>query len=397
MVGQDDDEDQVSTDATTTTSFPPFEESTTTSVVDPNATPVIEVPAAPVSVAPVPAPASASTTSSVAAPPAPMLAADPAPCLTPPAQPPAGAPAGPVGVFAAVLSDGYPRLTNATGRQAAWRPRADQVVTVSTAAGKPAGLCLSRPDGAAAKRLTTPAGVGRPAISFDGARMAVRSGRSGGADLVVLSVEGADQKLILQASEVGDPAWLGNASAVVTCATAGGPRRLVSVPAGGGEPRVLQDACPSSPVASSPDGGRIAFVQGDRVVVLNVASRSATSLKIGTAVSGAAPPSWSPDGRRVAFAYSDAQGPALGILDLDAGNGKTPLRFPALTSPSWAPAGDLIAFVGTEGGRQALHVVKPDGTGRRVVTLCQTRCSPAAQPWASDGSSILLELTGAPA
>ena len=82
-------------------------------------------------------------------------------------------------------------------------------------------------------------------------------------------------------------------------------------------------------------------------------------------------------------------------MDLVANNGIVRLRSPGLTSPVWAPTGDLIAFVGAEGGGRALFVVKADGTGRRLVTGCTTRCFLAAQPWASDASSVVLELTGA--
>lgn len=396
-----DDEAQVSTDATTTSSFPPFEESTTTSsVVDP-AIPVVTEPAPvapPSSIAPVAGPAAATTTSAPPPPPppTPVLATDPAPCPIPPSQPPAGAPAGPGGVFAVTVGTGAVRLTNPIGRLPAWRPRTNQVVTVSVASGAPSALCLSAPDGGGARRLVTPVGIGRPALSPDGARVAVRSARPGVVDLVAFSVEGADQKVLLQGPEISDPVWLGNGSAVVTCAVTGGARRLVAVPAGGGEPRVLRDTCPGGPVSSSPDGTRLAFAQADQVIVLNTTNRSATNLRMGTSVSTEAPPSWSPDGRKVAFAFSDAQGAALGVLDLAAGSGSGIIRQAGLTTPSWAPAGDLIAFVGRNGAGLALSVARSDATGRRVVAACQTRCLLGPQPWATDNTAVALELTGAP-
>ena len=389
-----DDDDNVATDATTTSSFPPVEESTSTSaVVDPGITVVTELP--PASVAPVPPPASASTTSSVAPAVAqPVLAVDPAPCQVPPSQPAPGGPAGPSGVFTVAVANPAVRLANPIGRLPAGRPKTGQVVSVSVAAGKPPGLCLSGPDGAGAKALTTPIGVGRPALSADGGRLAVRSSRPGVAELVVFSVEGADQKLILTSTDVGDPVWLGNGTAVVACALSGGSRRLVAVPAGGGEPRVLRDTCPASPVSSSPDGSNIAYVQGGQVTVLNTTTRATTNLKVGTSISGASAPSWAPDGKRVAFAYTDAGGQAMGILDLNAGNGSTGLRTSGLTSPTWAPTGDLIAFLANDGKGQALSVVKADGTGVKKLAVCQTRCSLGLQPWAPDASSVILELTG---
>ncbi|MEO5678230.1 MAG: hypothetical protein ABIS47_01020, partial [Acidimicrobiales bacterium] len=230
VAGHDDDE--VTTGTSTSSSFPPFEDSTTSSsVVEEAPTVVTEVPAPPVSLAPV-APTASTTTSTAkpAAAPTAVLAVDPAPCAAPAAQPAAGAPAGPLGVFTVAVGTGAVSLVGSAARLPASRPRTSQVVSLAVAAGKPTAVCLSGPDGSGAKRLTTPAGVGRPALSFDGARLAVRSARPGGVDLLVSSVEGADQKVVLQSNEIGDPVWLGDGSAVVTCAVTGGARRLVSVP-----------------------------------------------------------------------------------------------------------------------------------------------------------------------
>jgi len=391
VVVSGEDEDQVATGTSTSSSFPPFEESTTSSsIVETLPTVVTEVPPAPVSVAPVTTAAPGASTTTAPGPTA-VLATDPAPCQPPAAQSAAGSPAGPVGVFTVTVADGSLRLVSAAARLPAWRPKAGQVVTVAVAQGKPSALCLSGPDGAGAKRLTTPAGVGRPALSFDGSRFAVRSARPGGVDLVVGSVEGADLKVLLQSGEIGDPVWLGDGSAVVACAVTGGARRLVSVPAAGGEPRVLRPTCPPSPVASSPDGKLISFAQADQVVALDVRTGAATNLKFST-ISTASAPSWSPNGRKVAFAYIDPRGPALGVMDLDAKRGVTLLAAPGLSGPSWAPAGDLITFTATDGNALGLFVVKSDGMGFRPVAVCQTRCTIPAQPWAPDGSRVVVEL-----
>ncbi len=389
--GQDD---EVATVPSTSTSFPPFEESTTTSVVPETLPTVVTEPAAPLPVAPVPTSAAGATTTTAAPAPKAVLAADPAPCQPPAGQPAAGAPAGPVGVFTAGVADQSLRLVSAAARLPAWRPKSGQVVALAVAPGKPAGLCLSGPDGANTRRLTTPAGVGRPALSFDGGRFAARSARPGGVDLVVGSVDGADLTVLLQSGEIGDPVWLGDGSAVVTCAVTGGGRRLVTVPAGGGEPKVLRPACPTSPVASSPDGRLVAYALADQVVVVDVRTGVTTNLNV-TTVSTATAPSWSPNGRRVAFAYADPRGPSLGVMDLDAKRGITLLAAPGLGSPSWAPAGDLVTFTASDGNAQGLFVVKGDGTGRRPVAMCQTRCTIPPQPWAPDASRVVFELGAA--
>lgn len=387
-----DDDDEVRSDSSTTSSFPPFEESTSSSALPEQSASVVPEVAPPASVAPVPPPESASTTSSTppAAAATPTLVTDPAPCQAPASQPAPGSPIGPSGVFSVALGDGTVRLTNPTGRQPAWRPRTAQVVSVTSAAGKQPALCLSAPDGGGAANITTPVGVGRPALSFDGSRVAVRSGRSGGADLVTYAYDGGDRRVLLQAPDIGEPAWLGNGSNVIVCAVLSGQWRLVAVPAGGGQPRIMRDTCPNSPVSSSPDGNRLAYIQGGQVTVMNVGSRATTNLRIGAA-STATAPTWAPDSRRVAFAFSDATGPALGVLQLDPNSGSTRFRAPGLTTPSWAPAGELIAYVATDGAAQGVFAVKPDGTGSRLVARCQSRCTLGGQPWATDASSLVLE------
>ena len=398
VVVDDEDDDTVATDATTTSSFPPFEELTTTSSIEQSAATVVPDASTTLpSVAPVTT--AATTTSTTAAPAGPVvvLATGPAPCQAPAGQPPPTDPLGTAGVFTVAAADGAAKLTNPIARQGAWRPKTGQVVTLSLASGKPPGLCLSGPDGGGMKAITTPAGAGRPALSADGGKVAVRSVRPGGNDLVVFSVEAADQKVIVSSPEIGDPVWLGNGSAVVTCAAVTGARRLISVPAGGGAARILRDACPASPVSSSPDGTRIAFAQGDQVTVLTVANRAAVNLKLGTSMSTASAPTWSPDGKRLAFAYTDGQGAALGQLDLTTNSGSTRFRTTGLTTPSWAPAGETIAFAAAEGDGQGVFTVKADGSDRRLVHACTAACTLAAQPWAGDASALVVETTGAAA
>jgi Tol biopolymer transport system component len=89
-------------------------------------------------------------------------------------------------------------------------------------------------------------------------------------------------------------------------------------------------------------------------------------------------PSWSPDGTQIAYRSEPNGEPEIWLMKRD---GTDQRRLTAGLSPAWSPDGSLIAFSGTKG----LTVIRPDGTGRRVLPHTEGGEYPS---WSPDGSRI---------
>ena len=78
--------------------------------------------------------------------------------------------------------------------------------------------------------------------------------------------------------------------------------------------------------------------------------------------------SLSPDGRRLAVQRSLAGNTDIWLIDLERG---APVRFTsepqADIAPVWSPRGDRIAFTRIKGGSFGIGVMKPDGSGERIL------------------------------
>ena len=115
----------------------------------------------------------------------------------------------------------------------------------------------------------------------------------------------------------------------------------------------------------SPDGSRIAFVDGDPsdIVVLNLGDGTETNLTNHPAQDVS--PAWSRDGAKIAFG-SDRDGHfELYVMNTD-GSDVTRLTFNVgfAGQPAWSPAGDRIAFdCEVESGNRDICTINADGTG----------------------------------
>jgi Ca2+-binding RTX toxin-like protein len=125
---------------------------------------------------------------------------------------------------------------------------------------------------------------------------------------------------------------------------------------------------PGTDATWSPDGTRIAFLEGDVVAVSAASGADARQLAKGIAPppSEVTGPVWSPDGTSVAIATASAAGSALEILPIDGS--KAVVAFDGAgenVNPSWSRDGSTLAFERNESGRWTIWVVAPDGSGAR--------------------------------
>ena len=140
---------------------------------------------------------------------------------------------------------------------------------------------------------------------------------------------------------------------------------------------------PSGGDGPSPDG-RIAFDNFDDVWTINPDGTDLTRLT--NSPEPEFDPSWSPDGTQIAFRSERSGEPEIWVMKAD-GTGQR--RLTAGLSPAWSPDGSLIAF----SGRAGLSVIRPDGTGLRVLPHTEGGEYPS---WSPDGSRIAFNsnLTG---
>ena len=123
---------------------------------------------------------------------------------------------------------------------------------------------------------------------------------------------------------------------------------------------------PGTDASWSPDGARVAFLQGDALAVSDASGSGVRQL-----ARGVAPPSgdvtgpvWSPDGAAVAISTASAAGSAIEVVPVDGSAPRVAFDGPgANVNPSWSHDGSTIAFERNATGRWAIWFVAPDGTG----------------------------------
>jgi len=121
----------------------------------------------------------------------------------------------------------------------------------------------------------------------------------------------------------------------------------------------------------SPDGQRVimSLQQGgnSNIYTLDLRSKQTTRLTDTPAIDTA--PSYSPDGQRICF-ESD-RGGRQQIYVMAAGGGaaqRISFGDGSYSTPVWSPRGDAIAFTKQGGGQFAIGIMRPDGTGERILT-----------------------------
>ena len=140
----------------------------------------------------------------------------------------------------------------------------------------------------------------------------------------------------------------------------------------------------------APGGQRVILSlqqQGNaNIFVMDLRSRRTTRLTDSAAIDTS--PSYSPDGSRIVFESDRGGSQQLYVMGADGSN---PQRITfgqgsSYSTPVWSPRGDLIAFTRRSGGQFGIGVIKPDGTGERILTESFHNEGPT---WAPNGRVLM--------
>jgi TolB protein len=98
-------------------------------------------------------------------------------------------------------------------------------------------------------------------------------------------------------------------------------------------------------------------------------------------------PSFSPDAKRVVFNSDRGGSPQLYIMNADGSNvHRISFGQGKYATPVWSPRGDLIAFTKQFRGRFLIGVMRPDGSGERLLSESFLEEAPT---WAPNGRVLM--------
>ena len=121
----------------------------------------------------------------------------------------------------------------------------------------------------------------------------------------------------------------------------------------------------------APDGHKVvmSLAQGAISNLYSMDLRSRATMKLTDARAIDTSPSYSPDGQRIVFESDRGGTQQIYVIPATGGPAKR-ISFGEgrYSTPVWSPRGDYIAFTKQKGGSFAIGIMKPDGSGERILT-----------------------------
>lgn len=133
----------------------------------------------------------------------------------------------------------------------------------------------------------------------------------------------------------------------------------------------------------SPDGRKVimSFAQNGNSDLYEMDLRTKRQTRLTTNPAIDTSPSYSPDGRYVVFESDRGGSQQLYVMSMDT---KNPQRITfgkgRYGNPVWSPRGDLIAFTRMYQGQFYIGVIRPDGSGERLITTAYHVEGPSWSP-----------------
>jgi len=142
----------------------------------------------------------------------------------------------------------------------------------------------------------------------------------------------------------------------------------------------------------SPDGNKVAMTLetggNSDIYVMDLRTRASTRLTFDPAIDTS--PSFSPDGRQICFESDRGGSQQIYVMNADGSN-QHRISFGGGKNgtPVWSPRGDMIAFT-KQGGGFHIGVMRPDGSGERIITNGWEDEGPT---WAPNGRVLMFTRT----
>lgn len=209
--------------------------------------------------------------------------------------------------------------------------------------------------------------------------------------LAIMDQDGKNHRYLTDGSSlVLTPRFSPNAQEITYMAYVNNKPRVYLYNIDNGTQRVLGDfpGMTFSP-RFSPDGNSVAMSLSKNGATnihrLNLRTGSSQQLTDTRAIDTA--PSFSPDGSKIVFESDRGGTQQLYVMDANGGNAqRITFQKGRYASPVWSPRGDYIAFTKMLGGEFYIGLIKPDGSGERLISSARHVEGPS---WAPNGRYLV--------